>query len=195
MTTADLSIFALSRLPGYALIDDNPARMLRPMDLRNGLSVKVSFPEQAVCKMSKRHKGKKLADFFANIMGHLIVTEKARAVLEAEPNLRWEWYPIEIVDQGGKPLKARYTWAHLLENYECLDRSKSKYTASSMDPASVHTFHKMVLDPKRVPDDRTLFRLKEQPGTKIIRSDLVKRLQAAGVTGFELLKLDSPILL
>jgi hypothetical protein len=190
----DYFVFKLSHAPGYALIDDDPPDTLRPMDLREGLSVKTSFPGNATCYLSMRHKGKKLSDFFSNIMGHLIVNDKARAVLETE-KLAWEWYPLKIVDQKEKPFTSKYTWAHLLGQTACVDLKKSEYTPDPMDPACVHTFERLVLDPKRIPKDASLFRIKEQPGTKIIRSDLVERLTAATVTGFKLLELDSPILL
>lgn len=189
------AIFRLTQAEGYALIDDDPPDMLRPMDLCSGLSVKKSFPAQAVCSLSRRHKGKKLANFFGNISHHLIVDEKARAVLEAEKGLAWEWYPLAVVDQKGKPFTTAYTWAHLLGNHECVDRAKSRFTASAMEPTEVHTFDRLVLDPARIPREQSLFRIKEQPGTMIIRSDLVARLQAAKLTGWETWKLDAPILL
>lgn len=195
MKAEDYSIFRVLTQPGYALIDDNPPRMLRPMDLREGLSVKKSWPNNATCALSTRHKGKKLADFFGNIMGHLIVSDKAKAVLEAEKSLSWEWYAIAIVDAKRKPISAKYTWAHLLGNVECVDRAKSEYTPSSVEPTQVHTFERLVLDPKRVPKEPSLFRLKEQPGTKIIRSDLVQRLHDAQVSGFEVWELDSAVFL
>jgi uncharacterized protein DUF1629 len=195
MTTADYAIFRLTHEPGYALIDDDPPDMLRPMDLRYGLSVKKSFPKKAVCELSSRHKGKKLSDFFSNIMGALIVNEKAKAVLEAENSLKWEWYPLQIVDLKEKPFTSQYTWAHLLRNYECVDRKKSVYRASAIEPTEVHTFHKLVLDLDRVPKEPSLFRLKEQPGTLIIRSDLVDKLQAAKASGWETWKLNAPIML
>jgi len=195
MSTPDYAIFQLTQEPGYALIDDSPPDMLDPMALRYGVSVKKSFPKKAVCELSSRHKGKKLSDFFSNIMGHLIVNEKARAVLEAEEGLKWEWYPLKVVDLKGKPFTDRYTWAHLLGNHACVDRKKSLFRPSAVEPTEVHTFHKLVLDPERIPEKPSLFRIKEQPGTLIIRSDLAGKLQAAKVSGWETWKLNAPILL
>lgn len=195
MAPATHAIFRLTQAEGYALLDDDPPDMLRPMDLRYGLSVKGSFPSKAVCSLSRRHKGKKLANFFGNIMGHLIVDEKARALLQAEQGLSWEWYPLSVVDQKGKPFSTAYTWAHLLGNHECVDRKKSQFTVEPMEPTEIHTFDRLVLDSARIPKELSLFRIKEQPGTIIIRADLAARLQAAKVTGWETWKLDAPILL
>ncbi len=50
-------------------------------------------------------------------------------------------------------------------------------------------------DGRSCPPDATLFRIKEQPQTLIVRSDLVERLRKAGVGGFELLELDTPVMI
>ncbi|MGC3997785.1 MAG: hypothetical protein QM767_09950 [Anaeromyxobacter sp.] len=195
MNDPTYAIFHLSNAQGFALIDDSPRGMYRPMDLRRVLPVGVHWPATATCSLSKRKKGTKLADFFGNIMRALIVNAKARAVLEAEPHLGWEWYPIPILDQEKNPFSSDYTWAHLLGSHACVDRERSIFTVDPMHPAEVHTFERLVLDPEKIPPEPSLFRLREQPGLLIIRSDLVAKLKAAGVTGWETWPLDAPILL
>lgn len=192
--THTFAIFRLAHELKDARIDDDPPGMLRPMDLRRGLSVKRSFPKHATCPLRRRVRSRRRYDFFPNVMGHLIVNERARAVLFSEPRLSWEWYPLTIVDAHGAPVSTDYGLAHLLEQFECVDRRRSDYVDDAMEPTEVHTFHKLVLARSKVPN-RSIFRLAEQPGTIILRHDLGVRLAQAGLTGWESWKLGVPIFL
>jgi len=76
---------------------------------------------------------------------------------------------------------------------DCIDLRRSVYTRSAHRPDQFLFLDKLVLDEKRIPKKAVLFRVKEMPRTYVIRADLVERLRAAGVTGFNLLELGAPV--
>lgn len=181
--------------PEYAKVDQEPRGIKKQWLMGEGQPMSAFFPKDAKLTLSDRHKGQKLDDFVANPFQWLIVSEKAWRVLEQEP-VKFERFPVTLYDAKGKKVLSRdYCVAHLLGTADCVDLKKSEYEWSAMEPTEVHTFDRLVLDPKRIPEDQTLFRIKEQPRSKIIRSDLVERLEDAGVGGLELWKLDAPIAL
>jgi len=53
----------------------------------------------------------------------------------------------------------------------------------------------LVLHEDKIPEQRSLFRIKEHPRSFIIRVDLLGKLAAAEVTGLGVLDLDSPVML
>lgn len=189
-------ILEVSSRPQYAKIDQDPSGLKKSWLMGEGKPMGSFFPKDARLDLSAYHKGQKLDDFIYNPMQWLIVSEKAWRVLEQE-RLKLERFPVTLYSSSRKrtALSRDYCVVHLLGTADCVDLKKSEYEWSSMEPTEVHTFTRLALDPKRIPKDETLFRIKEQPRSKIIRSDLVERLEDAGVTGFELWKLDAPILL
>jgi hypothetical protein len=187
-------VLKISRRPQYASIDEIPTKLDEPWLLSEGVKVGKKFPARTVFSFAKSHKGMKVDDFIFNLMGWLITSEKAWEVLSKEP-VSFERFPVIVHDHKKRPLKASYCLAHLLGTVDCVDLKKSDYERSAMDPESILAFRRLVLDKKRIPKEPTLFRIKEYPRIMIIRSDLVERLEDAGVTGFELVELDTPVFL
>lgn len=168
--------------------------MKKTWHLAYGESYAAHFPAGAVVDVDRDYKGTKLDDFVFNSMGWLVVTERVKAILGTEP-ITSEVFPLGIRDRKGKLVQRSYFLVNVLGTVDCLDLNRSEYERSAFKPEEVHTFERIVLDPARIPPDQTLFRLKERPTVKIIRSDLIARLREAGVTGFDLLELDAPIMI
>jgi hypothetical protein len=194
LTAHTYSILRVPPRKEFASISTYPDEMEDPWLLSEGASYAALFPAGLAAEMDTDHKGSKLADFVENSMQWLIVSERVRELLGKEP-AQLEVFPLGILDKKGKRVEKPYFLAHLLGTVDCVDLEKSIFVRSSFKPAQVHTFNKLVLDPARIPSDATLFRIKEQPRTKIIRADLVERLRAAGIDGFDLWELNAPIVL
>lgn len=162
--------------------------------LRKGERYGAFFPAGAAVDVDQDYKGTKLDDFVFNALSWLVVTERVKSIFEKEP-ITSEVFPLGIRNRKGKPVERPYFLVNVLGTVDCLDLNRSEYERSAFKPEEVHTFERIVLDPARIPPDQTLFRLKECPSVKIIRSDLVARLREAGVTGFDLLELDAPVMI
>ncbi len=185
-------IFRVPLRQQFAKIEQEPPELEKPWLLTDGQPYGAIFTGTATAKCARSHKGTKLADFLYNPFRWLYASEKARDLLAAEP-VTFEFYPLTVVDQKDKPVPQPYFLAHLLGTADCVDLERSQYVRSSFRPDLIQIMKRLVLDPARIPQEATIFRIKEQPETMIVRSDLVERLREAGVGGFELWELDTPI--
>jgi hypothetical protein len=189
--------FFILRMPSraqYAEIEDEPSGFERSYIVDQGASCLGAIDGTMSVPLTRKHKGMKLDDFISNLFDWLIVTERVKDVLAAECN-NVEVYPLEILDQKGKPVKARYFFVHPVGTVDCVDLEKSTFKRNAAFPDKILTFRKLVLDEKRIPGDLKLFRIKEQPETIIIRKDLAQKLADMKAGGFTLWELGAPILL
>ena len=89
-----------------------------------------------------------------------------------------------LKNQRGRVVEGeRYCVANPLRKIECLDRRRSKYRARS-DGVTVVVMEVFRLLADKIPPDAKLFRLAELPEMILVRSDLVQRIQDAGLEGF-----------
>ncbi|HYO52713.1 imm11 family protein, partial [Archangium sp.] len=166
----------------------------KPWLLSEGVRMGAEFPAGAPCYISRKWRGMRLDDFVSNKFDWLVVSERVRKILETEP-IEVEWLPIRLFDQKKREVQASYALAHIIGTVDCIDLARSDFDRSAAWPEEIFILRRLVLDMARIPKHAILFRLKEKSRTLIIRSDLVEKFHAAGVTGFSLLGLDTPILL
>jgi len=191
---AHFSILTVPRREEFAYLEQELDDLDKPWLISEGVRLGSEFPVGAPCYISRKWRGMKLDDFVSNKFSWLVVSERARKVLEAEP-VEVEWLPIRLFDQKKREVQAPYTLAHLIGTVDCIDLARSDFDWSAGSPGEILILRRLLLDTARIPEHASLFRLKEQPQTIIIRSDLVEKLHAAGVTGFSLLEQDTPIML
>jgi hypothetical protein len=192
MAKHDYFVLTVPSRPQFGYFDRDPKGATKTYLVGEGSSFKGHLPGEATIALDSKHKGMKLDDFISNSLSWLIVSEKVRALLAAEPN-RCEVYPLKVLDLKGRPVKAPYYFVHPVGTVDCVDLAKSEYDRSSMEPAMILGFQRVVLHQRKIPPDRTLFRLKENPRTYIVRSDLLDKLKVAEVKGIQLLGLDTPV--
>lgn len=177
-----------------AHIDQDLEDLEKPWLLGQGVRVGADFPSGSPWPLSRTWKGVRLNDFVSNKFGRLVVSERVRKILEAEP-IEIEWLPIRLFDQKKREIQAPYFVANLVGTVECIDVERSEFSRSSAFPDSIFILRRLILDRARVPENTPLFRLNQMPQTLIVRADLVEKFQTAGVTGFSLLELGAPILI
>jgi hypothetical protein len=192
MVKHDFYVLTVPGRPQFGYIDRDPKGATKTYLVGEGCSFKGHLPGEATIALDSKHKGMKLDDFISNSLSWLIVSEKVRALLAAEPN-PCEVYPLKVLDPKGRPIKTPYFLVHPVGTVDCVDLTKSEYDRSSMAPDMILGFQRVVLHKKKIPPDRTLFRLKENPRTYIVRSDLLDKLTRAEVSGHEVLDLDTPV--
>ncbi|WNG20181.1 imm11 family protein [Cystobacter fuscus] len=190
-------VYFLLQVPhrqNYCYLEDEAKGVKQPWLLRSGERLADKFPMNASFYMSKDEPGMKLDDFIANKFRRLFVSERVQKILANEP-IDIEWLPVTLVDKKDRPVTAPYFIANVLGKVDCIDLARSDYDRSSFKPEEVLVFRCVQLDPAKIPDKPSLFRIKDQPSTFIIRSDLVEKLNAAKAGGFSLLELGTSVLL
>jgi hypothetical protein len=175
----------------YASLEEEVRDFDEPWLIRRGEPAAATFPKGAKVKLTG---GGRLADLIDNVHQWLLVSEKVAEILREEP-IKIEILPLTLLDRRGRPVPGKYSVANVLGTVDCLDLKKSEYTDDPMDEGLIMAFDRVVLDPKKIPRKPSLFRLKQMPEILIVRSDLVARLEAAGVTGMSFLDLDAPVFL
>jgi hypothetical protein len=152
------------------------------------------FPAQAAFPLSKEWKGMRLTDFIPNKFSRLIVSERARRVLEGEPN-EVEWLPVSIIDKKDRVVASPYSIAHILGTVDCVDLKRSEYDRSKFAPDKFLVIRRLVLHSSKIPREASVFRIKQHPRTFIISMDLIEKFESAGLTGFSSLELDAPVMI
>jgi hypothetical protein len=192
MAKLDYCILTVPRRPEYGAVRDDPEGATDTFLVGEAKSFAGHLRVGATVQLDPKHKGSKLDDFIDNKMEWLIVSEKVRALVAAEPN-PCEVYPLTVLDLKGRPINAPYFFVHPVGTVDCVDLDESKYERDAMVPDLFLTIERLVLRTERIPPDRTLFRLKESPRTYIVRDDLLDRFAGAGVRGIKVIDLGSEV--
>jgi hypothetical protein len=141
--------------------------------------------------------GDLVTDFVNNIHTNVMVSEKARAVLEAEgvrdPDV--EYLPFFLKNKKGRRLKEQFFIANVLRTVPCFDWKRSEYKTLRNRPKEISrtSLRKLHILEDRVPSDLRFFRMAEFTDPTLIRSDLLERLRAEGCTGMSVIPLGDKI--
>jgi hypothetical protein len=176
-------IFTTSKDPRVAYIEDIEANVPDDSKIASGVSLKEDISESNTFNLSQ-DGGDMLCDFVDNTSGELIVSAKAREVLESEGITGdvVEYLPFTLKDKRELPTKGRFYVANLLRTVSCMDREHSDFTASDSDGRILRLTKLKVLKEK-IPPEAKLFRLGEYARVVVIRSDLVQRINDKKLTG------------
>jgi hypothetical protein len=171
--------------PRAAYIDDIDGNVPDNSLIAEGVSLKKDISKANTFTLCE-DGGDMLCDLVENTSGVLIVSAKARAVLEdaGVTGKLVEYLPFTLKDKRGRPTKQEFFIANLRQKVECVDRAKSDITVSKVSGKLLGVDNLTVVE-KKVPKDAQLFRLEEWPRVIVIRSDLAKRLRDEKLTGLK----------
>ncbi len=156
--------------------------------LTEGTRMEGDFPPSVELSIAP-DSGNIISDFVDNIDSLIIPSEEAKALLVKEGLTEEyvEYLPFTLKNKNGRVVDStNYYIANLLRAVDCLDREKSDY--ASTNSGEIVVVRTLYLDETKIPDDANLFRLGECPEIIIIRSDLMKSIEAAGFTGISVLE-------
>jgi hypothetical protein len=125
-----------------------------------------------------------LTDSLLNTDSIVVASEKAVEVLRGKEVTKVEYLPVAIIDHKGKKVKTNYFILNPLEPIaDIVDGKASGGKVSPIKPGTFLTIQKLVLDEKKIPADRALFRAAQYPSPVIVRREIAEALDAAGVVG------------
>jgi hypothetical protein len=176
-------VFTTSEDPRIALIRDITSNISDESKLSSCVSLKGIISESTTFSLSQEG-GDMLTDIVDNISGELIVSSRAREVLESEGVTGdvVEYLPFTLKDKRGRRTKGQFYLANLLLKVDCMDREKSDFSVSDFDGRVLGVDTLKVLNEK-IPPEAKLFRLGEYTRLIVIRSDLVRRINDEKLTG------------
>ncbi len=170
---------------------EDPFNAIRHMsNLWVGSSVTKYMPKHPVL-VSQRRGATKLSGFIGGDCGGLVVSTKARAVIEKLcPKQKIEYFTCALHSKEGEVLSSDYCIINPLGGFDALDEKYSKVNRA--DDGKILSIETAVLDPKKVETAPHLFRLKQESTTLIVSSKLVDALVEAGIGNLFLRPLSQP---
>jgi len=163
--------------------------------LNEGMALRDKYPPRLELTLSKKD-GDMITDFIDNIHKVVLVSEKARAILEQAglgPE-QVEFLPFTLKDRKRKKVPEPYFIANALQSFDCFDWDRSKYDLYPTKRKVVSTsLSKLYVHEDKVPKDALFFRLGELKNRILIRSDLLEKLKAAGCTGISVAAMGEPL--
>jgi hypothetical protein len=118
-----------------------------------------------------------------------IVSAKVRQVLEARAPSQVQFLPVELsVERALPPIT--YWLVNTLRVLECYHPKLSKWKVLSVPSKTWWSFSKLVIDRSRVPENIAIFREVHCSTPIIIRTELRRALEVAGVTGAQFYPID-----
>jgi hypothetical protein len=157
--------------------------------LTEGGSVKNWYPADVEMYLSDE-RGMKLSDSIPNIMSLLIISEKLKVIMVERSEALLEFLPVRLKYQDEQEVKATYYVMNVLEVVECVSLERSMFRYSDISPDRIFRFFHLILDQSRIPSDKKIFRLKENPSLVIIREDLGKDILRAKAIGMMFVEMD-----
>jgi uncharacterized protein DUF1629 len=158
-----------------------------------GIPMGDTFPDGVRFQMARETPGLLIADVINNAFGYLMVSAKGKAFLEANAKVPIEWLRFTLLNHKARVASDDCWIANVLGTVDCVNLHHTKGEVSAVDPGEFMNITRLVLDPQRIPPDRSLFRIASLPSVMIVRDDLRRAMESAPLTGVTFLELDADV--
>jgi hypothetical protein len=176
-------VFGYKRIDGKVSLD-RLVNVDDAFDLMYGRPRAKGWPSDASFSMRADRKDNTiLTDTLSNTDSLIIASEKLVALLRGRNVASMEYLPLTIFDHKKKPVKTQYYILNPVSLVDCVDVKASGGKASPLDPDALGSIERLVLDERRVPADRQIFRTKSYPQEYVVRKELAEAMDAAGIVG------------
>lgn len=165
--------------------------MERDNELKDGVPLLADMGKDARFRMSDDFPRQIAArDFVPNHNGVLVMSAKARALLEKEGVEDVEYLPVQLLNHKGRKVPEDYFILNPVRLVDCADAKKSKFKVNGIDKYTWNYVEKLTIDEKKIPKDAKLVSVAHLSPLILIHRALAKKMTAAGLTGFQVIELD-----
>ena len=133
-------------------------------------------------------EGVLLTDHITNTRNWLIISEKFKHALDELDLDYLEYLPVGFLDHKGRTKNEPYWIVNFTKLFSAVDREQSIY--KDRIGGKLGSFKKLVLADEIVKSGPPIFCLEEQPRMFLFRQDFKEKVDAQGLTGFELVATD-----
>ncbi|HEX5748291.1 MAG TPA: DUF1629 domain-containing protein [Archangium sp.] len=133
----------------------------------------------------------KTEDFIKNMDGLLVVSARAREILEGQSLKNNEFLPVSIINHKDRKEKGPFFILHQVLLQDCVDSGKTVAKENPINPELFISVSKLGLDEQRIDPEVGLFRMRRIPDYPVFRDDLVGKIKAAGLTGLKFIQPDA----
>lgn len=171
--------------PGYRWQVDSTLDNTQEWRLQEGQSID-DWPERVEMKCHTPGPAEDMP--CCGCVGHLM-SDRLRRLIEARAPDHAQYLPVVMMYKD-KPLDIGPYWmANWLHVIDCIDEEKSDIRPSKYPDLPPNTVN-LVVDPRRVPEDVLICRTKTDSLMVLIRDDLKREIQEAGMTGCQFYRVD-----
>jgi hypothetical protein len=175
----------------YACVLKKLAGVEDEWELNEGVPRAHSWGEHAVYRMdAERPYDMILTDNPANVDGLIVVSRRLKDSLAAWNVQKVEFLRITILNHKGRIASGDHFILHAIEPVDALDQGQSAASWSALDPSSIDSVERLVLDEGRLDPSRLIFRLQWFPDVLLVRRDLVRALDRGGFSGLRWIELE-----
>jgi hypothetical protein len=128
---------------------------------------------------------RKLTDFQPNTIAGVIVSAKARAVIQGLKVDNAEFLPVMMKDHKDRVVDDNYAILNLLGAEEAIDMQLSEYRTSSLAKDQIKRIKKLVLQPAKIRPEAKMFRCTTKRRLILIRDDVKQAFEKNGLTGYQ----------
>lgn len=167
-------------------IDSYPRGSPAEWKFDEGISLAREFPMGGEVSFSANYPDhKNLYDFQFNLMSDLLVSGRARKLIESLDIANAEWLPVVVKDQQGNIVGPDYAFLNLQGAEDAIDLERSVYRMNAIAKDQISRVKKLVLKSDAISLQAKIFRCTLQRRLILIREDVHAAFVEAGLTGFK----------
>ncbi len=151
-----------------------------------GISLAKEFPMGGEVSFSKNYPDdRNLYDFQPNLMSDLLVSGRARKLIESLGVSNAEWLPVTVKDHKGNIVGPDYAFLNLQGAEDAIDMERSVYRMDSLEKDQIGRVKKLALKYDSIHEQAKMFRCTKERRLILIREDVHAAFEQAGLTGFK----------
>ncbi|TQF09928.1 hypothetical protein FJV41_42045 [Myxococcus llanfairpwllgwyngyllgogerychwyrndrobwllllantysiliogogogochensis] len=167
-------------------IDEYPKGSPTDWKFDEGISLAKEFPMGGEVSFSKNYPDdQNLYDFQPNLMSDLLVSGRARKLIESLELTNAEWLPVVVKDHKGNVVGPDYAFLNLQGAEPAIDMERSVYRMDSLAKDQIGRVKNLVLKYDAINPQAKMFRCTMQRRLILIREDVHAALVEAELTGFK----------
>lgn len=174
--------------PRLCVLDEVPEGVgIKYYRMMKGKRIGGDYPDDAKIYMSDEHPGIKLSSLIGNTNSYLIVSRDLKEVIESYCSAEVEYLPLTLYNHKKRVHSKDYFIVNPIGVLDCLNLEASKITYFKDRVVSVDKF---VLDPKKLTNAPSLFRIKEDPTEYVVNEELANAIKEGRFTNVVLKEIE-----
>ncbi len=166
-------------------IDEYPRGSPADWKFDEGISLAKDFPMGGEVSFSDNYPDdRNLYDFQPNMMSDLLVSGRARKLIESLGVTNAEWLPVVVKDHQGTVVGKDYAFLNLQGAEDAIDMERSVYKMDPIEKDQIGLIKKLALKPAAINPQAKMFRCTTERRLILIREDVHAAFVQAGLTGF-----------
>ena len=174
--------------PRLCVLDEVPEGVgIKYYCMMKGKRIGADYPADAKLYMSDKYTGIKLSSLIGNTKSYLIVCGEMKDVIDSHCSAEVEYLPFTLYNHKKRIHSKNYFIVNPIGALDCLNLEASKIKYFKDRVVSVDKF---VLDPKKLANAPSLFRIKEDPTEYVINQQLANAIKEGKFTNVVLREIE-----